>query len=159
MKLGRGANGACSASEGIPLRSPPGSPLNHHVMAEPEDFLSQFPLQLLDSLADFTVPKVDPESVHPFVGTEANRPRSLLNSLRVRCLARTRQTAHDDKSRTTMGFVCQLLPYPESEFLVVLDQREGNKSELLISTLGRNVRGITSSTHLRVLHPHSPHDI
>ena len=47
---------ACSAPEGIPFRSPPRSPLNHDIVSEFEDFLSEFPLQLLDSIAKPTVP-------------------------------------------------------------------------------------------------------
>jgi len=50
-------------------------------------------------------------------------------------------------------------PLQNLEFLVVLDQREGDKSELLIGTLRWSVRGVTPSADLRVLHSRSPHDI
>jgi len=45
------------------------------------------------------------------------------------------------------------------EFLVVLDQRERNKSEHLISTSRWNMRRVTPSANLRVLHSRSLHDI
>ena len=87
MQLDRSAERACSAPEDLPLRSPPGAPLHHDIVPESKEFLSEFPLEFLDSITTFAVPKADAESVHPFVRTETNRPQLLLNLLRVRCLA------------------------------------------------------------------------
>jgi len=103
MKLDSDPKRACSAPKRIPLRSPPGAPFDHDIVIEGKHFLSKFPLQFLYSLAAFTVPKANPESVHPIVGTETDGSQLFLNLLRMCCLARTRQATDDDESRATMA--------------------------------------------------------
>ena len=114
MKLDSGPKRACSAPKGIPLRSPPGAPFDHDIVTEGKNFLSEPPLQFLYSLAAFTVPKTNPESIHPIVGTETHSPQLLLNLLRMCCLARTRQATDDDESRTALAFPRQFLSAPNS---------------------------------------------
>src|SRR5260370_10336726 len=74
-------------------------------------------------------------------------------------LARTRQATDDDKSRTPLVFAFQFVPHQNLKLLVVLDQRKGQKSELLIRPLGRNVSWVAPGANLRVLHSRSAHEI
>ena len=104
MEFDRRSQFACSHPKRVPLRSAPGPPLDDNTVAETEDLLRHFPLQLFDSLTSVAVPEIDPQGVHPLVGTKAHGTQIPFNLPGVRCLARAGQAAHNDECRTVLEF-------------------------------------------------------
>jgi len=99
MELGRGSESSGSSPECVPLRPRPRSPLDDYVVPESKQVLSELPLELLDSRTSFLIPKANPELFHPLVRTKANGPKTPLNLLGMRRLARAWQAANNDESR------------------------------------------------------------
>lgn len=96
MQLDGSAKLSGSKTQCVSLRSSPSAPFNNYREAESEEVLTELPLYGLDFFAHGFIPNIDAEGIHPFVGTETNRPEFGLKVLGIRCLSGAWQATHND---------------------------------------------------------------
>lgn len=100
VQLNRGCQLSCPEAQRVSFRSCPRAPFDDYRQAQKKQLLSELPLQSLNLRALRLVPKIQRQSIHPFVGRKTNGAEPGLKLSGMRCLARTGQAADDDQSST-----------------------------------------------------------
>jgi hypothetical protein len=103
VQLNRNSEFSRPASQRVSFRPSPSTPFDYHGETQGDELLAKLPLEALNLLAHRFIPDIQRKSIHPFVGTEADRARPGLKLLRMCRFPRTRQAAHDNQFRTRVG--------------------------------------------------------
>lgn len=82
VQFDRGTERSSAEAQGIALGSAPRAPFNDDDKSQPEQLLTKPPLERFDLGSAVLIMKIDGEGIHPFVRSQTNRTKPVLEPLR-----------------------------------------------------------------------------